>query len=176
MIENNGLKVRKLNDNDKHLLVKWLSDSSVLEYYEGRDNAFDLNKVNNVFFDCEEDEVKCIVEFERKAIGYVQYYKIDKITKENFGYSFGNIYGIDQFIGETEYWNRGVGTLLVSSVVSFLYEHEKADKVIMDPQLRNLRALRCYEKCGFKKVKILPKHELHEGEYRDCWLIEHTMD
>ncbi|WP_433958723.1 GNAT family N-acetyltransferase [Cytobacillus horneckiae] len=176
MIENNGLKVRKLNDNDKHFLVKWLSDSSVLEYYEGRDNAFDLAKVNNVFFDCEEDEVKCIVELERKAIGYVQFYKIDKITKENFGYSFGNIYGMDQFIGETEYWNRGVGTLLVSSVVSFLYEYEKADKVIMDPQVRNLRALRCYEKCGFKKVKILPKHELHKGEYRDCWLIEHTRD
>ncbi|MFS0590880.1 hypothetical protein AB1L05_04685 [Cytobacillus horneckiae] len=46
MIENKGLKVRKMIDNDQHLLVKWLSDSSVLEYYEGRDN---LNKVNYVF-------------------------------------------------------------------------------------------------------------------------------
>ena len=42
-----------------------------------------------------------------------------------------------------------------------------------DPQAWNERAIRCYEKCGFKKVKLLPKHELHEGEYRDCWQIEY---
>ncbi len=43
----------------------------------------------------------------------------------------------------------------------------------MDPQLRNTRAMKCYEKCGFKKIKILPKHELHEGVHQDCWLIEY---
>jgi aminoglycoside 6'-N-acetyltransferase len=42
----------------------------------------------------------------------------------------------------------------------------------MDPQTRNTRAIKCYKKCGFKKIKILPKRELHEGEYQDCLLIE----
>lgn len=45
--------------------------------------------------------------------------------------------------------------------------------VVMDPQTWNKRAIRCYEKCGIKKVKILPEHEFHEGRYRDCWLIEY---
>lgn len=97
---------------------------------------------------------------------------MDDETKKEYGYVTGNIYGIDQFIGEKEYWNKGIGTLLVTSMVQFLFQQEKADKVVMDPQARNKRALKCYEKCGFKKVKLLPKHELHEGEYQDCWLIE----
>ncbi len=42
----------------------------------------------------------------------------------------------------------------------------------MDPQCRNARAIACYEKCGFKKIRILPRHEMHEGEMRDCQLVE----
>lgn len=80
---------------------------------------------------------------------------------------------MDQFIGETEYWNRGLGTHLVKSMVTFLVEQKHAELVVMDPQTWNERAIRCYEKCGFKKVTLLPKNELHEGEYRDCWLIEY---
>ena len=58
-------------------------------------------------------------------------------------------------------------------MVTFLVEQKQADLVVMDPQTWNERAIRCYEKCGFKKVALLPKNELHEGEYRDCWLIEY---
>lgn len=74
---------------------------------------------------------------------------------------------------ETDYWNKGIGTLLVKAMVEYLVDKQQADKVIMDPQTRNVRALRCYEKCGFKKIRILPNHEYHEGEYLDCWLIEY---
>jgi aminoglycoside 6'-N-acetyltransferase len=98
---------------------------------------------------------------------------LDDVTKKDYGYFGENVYGTDQFIGEVEYWNKGIGTLLVSSMVLFLTEENNAERVVMDPQTGNTRAIRCYEKCGFKKVKILPKNELHEGEYRDCWLIEY---
>lgn len=27
-----------------------------------------------------------------------------------------NVYGTDQFIGEVEYWNKGIGTLLVRAM------------------------------------------------------------
>lgn len=149
--ESGLLKVRKLEEKDNILLVKWLSDPSVLEFYEGRDNPFDLDK----------------------AIRYIQFYKLDSETSMLYGYKTELIYGTDQFIGERNYWNKGIGTLLVTSMINFLIENKKADYVVMDPQARNVRAISCYEKCGLKKVKILPKHELHEGEYHDCWLMEY---
>jgi aminoglycoside 6'-N-acetyltransferase len=173
LFQNGHLKVRKIEDKDKFLLAKWLSDPSVLQFYEGRDNPFDLYKVNKVFYLSDNDVVKCMVEFDGNEIGYIQFYRLDDETKKEYGYSAENIYGMDQFIGEVEYWNKGIGTLLVTSMVKFLLEDKNADRVVMDPQTKNVRALKCYEKCGFKKVKILPKRELHEGEYQDCWLIEY---
>lgn len=167
------LLVRKIEKRDNVLIAKWLSDPEVLEFYEGRDNAFDLEKVNKVFFVNDDNEVKCIVEFKGKAIGYIQYYQLDQQTKKDYGYLDEHIYGIDQFIGEVEYWNKGIGTVLIKSMVHYLIEYKKAERVVMDPQLRNTRAMKCYEKCGFKKIKILPKHELHEGVHQDCWLIEY---
>jgi aminoglycoside 6'-N-acetyltransferase len=58
-------------------------------------------------------------------------------------------------------------------MVDYLINTKRADKVVMDPQTWNERAIQCYEKCGFRKVKLLPKHEFHEGDYRDSWLIEY---
>ncbi len=169
-----SLKVRRLEEKDKHLLSKWLSTPEVLKYYEGRDNPFDLEKVERVFYSSDDDEVKCIIEYEGKSIGYIQYYELDEDTKKEYGYESCRIFGTDLFIGEVDYWNRGIGTLLVSSMTEFLIDGMKAVKVVMDPQVWNERAIKCYEKCGFNKVKLLPKHELHEGELRDCWLIECT--
>lgn len=174
MFQNGDLKVRKLEEKDNILLVKWLSDPTVLEFYEGRDNPFDLDKVNKAFYSSEDvDEVKCIIEFEENEIGYIQFYQLNNETKKEYGYFDENIYGTDQFIGEVECWDKGIGTLLVNSMVNYLIEHKKADVVVMDPQSRNVRAIKCYEKCGFKKVRLLPKRELHEGAYQDCWLLEY---
>ncbi|MBF2064204.1 MAG: GNAT family N-acetyltransferase [Calothrix sp. C42_A2020_038] len=75
------------------------------------------------------------------------------------------------FIDETEYWEKGIGSKLISAVVNYLFEELGAQKIVIDPETWNTRAIHCYEKCGFVKVKLLPKHELHEGEYRDSWLM-----
>ncbi|MFA9458128.1 GNAT family N-acetyltransferase [Halalkalibacter sp. AB-rgal2] len=173
IFQNGHLKVRKLEKKDKFLLTKWLSNPKVLEFYEGRDSPFDIEKIEREFFLPEDNEVRCIVEFDGNEIGYVQFYQLDEETQKSYGYTTENVYGADQFIGEVAYWNKGIGTLLVSSMLRYLTEEMQVERVVMDPQTRNKRAIRCYEKCGFKKVKLIPKNELHEGEYEDCWLIEY---
>ena len=85
------------------------------------------------------------------------------------------VYGTDQFIGEAEYWNKGIGTQLMQSMLAYLINEKQARKVVMDPQSWNLRAIFCYEKCGFQKIKLLEKHEQHEGQMRDCWLMEYAL-
>lgn len=175
LFQTGKLSVRQLEQNDSSLLVKWLSNPTVLEFYEGRDNAFDLEKVHEKFYNDEPEVVRCVIEVDKIAIGYIQFYRIDAEERKLYGYLEAQevIYGMDQFIGEVECWNKGIGTVLVQSMVDFLIKQKQADRVVMDPQTRNERAIRCYEKCGFKKIKLLPKNELHEGEYRDCWLIEY---
>ncbi|TDL31548.1 N-acetyltransferase [Jeotgalibacillus sp. S-D1] len=166
------LAVRYLTKKDVPLLAKWLSDPKVLSYYEGRDNPFDEKRVLEKFFRELNNEAKCIIEYDHEPIGYLQYYEVDNGTKFMYGVNDKKcVFGMDQFVGETAYWNKGIGTRLIGEMTEYLFVEYKADSIVMDPQVRNKRALHVYEKCGFKKVKCMPNHEWHEGKYHDCWLI-----
>jgi len=175
LFQNNKLTVRELAKEDNYLLAKWLSNPSVLQFYDGRDNPFDLEKVNEKFYPLQDNVVRCIIAFDSIEFGYIQYYRLNVNTRKQYGYVNDKdvIYGMDQFIGETQYWDRGIGKIIIKSMVDYLINTKHVNKVVMDPQTWNNRAIRCYEKCGFKKIKLLPCHELHEGEYRDCWLMEY---
>lgn len=176
IFQNDALHVRKLVETDKEKLAKWLSDPRVLEYYEGRDQPHDIEMVTEHFFNRENSEVTgCIIEYKGVEIGYIQFYPLEADEKEEYGYTDTPeaIFGTDQFIGEVSYWNKGIGKLLVSSMIEYLIKEKSADRVVMDPQSWNERAIACYEKCGMKKVKFLPKHEMHEMELRNCWLMEY---
>jgi aminoglycoside 6'-N-acetyltransferase len=84
-------------------------------------------------------------------------------------------YGIDIFIGETNYWNMGIGTKLLQAVIQYLFDFEKADAIFIDPQTWNRRAIRCYEKCGFKPIGMIEKRELQDGEYKDSLIMAITV-
>jgi aminoglycoside 6'-N-acetyltransferase len=172
------ITVRLLENNDDVTLAKWLSDPQVLEYYEGRDRPHDVDLVREHYYNRDEGEAltACIIQYDGIDIGYIQFYPINEEERILYGYGNyqGKIYGMDQFIGEPDFWNRGIGTELIKGMVEYLVNEEQADLIVMDPQVWNLRALRVYEKCGFKQKKFLPKHEWHEGEFRDCWVIEYN--
>lgn len=174
LFSNGKLTVRHLVSSDALSLVKWLNDERVLEFYEGRDRPHDLKMVQDVFLSKQGNPVYgCMVEYECQPIGYIQYYSVESEEKNELGYDTTElIYGIDQFIGEPGLWNQGIGTLLVTSMVDYLFNHHSATRIILDPQVRNQRAVRCYEKCGFTRVRILCNHELHEGAMQDCWLMD----
>ena len=84
------------------------------------------------------------------------------------------MYATDQFIGDPQYWGKGIGTNFMQMLVSYLFEEKNANAVILDPHTNNTRAICCYQKVGFKIIKFLPKHELHDGKKVDCYLMEYT--
>lgn len=176
IVLNEDLRLRALEPGDSNTLVRWLSDPEVLSYYEGRDRPHDLASVQEHFIDHQDEMSSYIMEYKGTDIGYIQIYPLDEEEAQIYGYQghSAGLYGMDQFIGETEYWNQGIGSQLITAVVKHLVEKRGASKIVLDPQAWNTRAIRVYEKCGFTKKKYLEKHELHEGELRDCWLMEYV--
>lgn len=174
--EYDKLTVREVENQDVELLTKWLSNPEVLQYYEGRDCPHDEQMVLDKFFAEEQSLVRCIIEYETIPIGYIQFYPLSSEERDEYGYHDNRmiIYGNDQFIGDTNYWDQGIGTMLVRSMIEYLLGEKKVDKVVMDPQSWNRRAIACYEKCNFVKKKLLVEHEMHEGKKRDCWLMEYS--
>ena len=61
--------------------------------------------------------------------------------------------GCDQFIGEVELLGRGVGAELVRALADAIFRDPAVAKIQTDPSPDNARAVRCYEKAGFRAAR-----------------------
>jgi RimJ/RimL family protein N-acetyltransferase len=60
--------------------------------------------------------------------------------------------GIDQSIADGAQLGKGLGTAMVKAFVAQLFTDPKVTRIQTDPDPRNARAIRCYEKAGFRAV------------------------
>lgn len=58
--------------------------------------------------------------------------------------------GIDQSIADAAQLGRGLGTAMVKAFVARLFADPRVSHIQTDPDPRNARAIRCYEKAGFR--------------------------
>lgn len=79
-----------------------------------------------------------------KHIGNCMYYDIDSIRQQ------GEM-GI--MIGDRDYWGQGYGTDAVSTLVSHVFDDTPLRRLYLHTLDWNVRAQRCFEKCGFQSVR-----------------------
>jgi aminoglycoside 6'-N-acetyltransferase Ib len=60
--------------------------------------------------------------------------------------------GIDQFLARADQLGQGLGTAMVRAFVAHLFADPAVTRVQTDPDPANGRAVRCYEKAGFRRV------------------------
>lgn len=175
-ITNGDIRIRSMTDEDLPLMLKWLTDDRVLAFYGGRDTRYSYETLKSHYSEVWDTVYyRVIIEYKGDAIGYGQIYKLNGEMYEEYHYPQNGetVFATDQFIGEPEYWSRGIGTKYMQTVLGFLKTAENADAVILDPHKSNARAIRAYEKAGFKIIDELPEHELFEGKRVDCYLMEY---
>ena len=146
------LKFRPLTPDDFPLLFDWLSREHVKEWWDDGEDT--LEKVARNYGEEEEGLERFILVavegISEKPIGYFQHYLVGD----------GSI-GIDQLIGEEDYINRGIGTEAIRMFVEMIIEEHEPTAIILDPSPDNKRAIRCYEKAGFRHYET--KEEVEGG-------------
>lgn len=76
-------------------------------------------------------------------------------------------------IGERRYWGQGLGTEAVLAALDLAFEDMGLKSVYLRVYRHNLRAIRCYEKCGFRKEAILRNRFRSEcGKGYDVFLMK----
>lgn len=63
--------------------------------------------------------------------------------------------GIDQFLADADSLGRGLGTRMVRAFLARLFADPAVTRVQTDPDPANARAIRCYEKSGFRASHIV---------------------
>lgn len=176
---NGELAIVHMSGEHYELMAKWLSDEKVLKYYDGRDNPSDINRVISEYsarVNGLDSVTPCIMREKGQEIGYLQFYPIKTEITELKAETAENPYGIDLFIGEAEARNRGLGPRFIRMISSYLFNSEKADLIISDPQMWNRRSINAFTEAGFTQVTVLPEHELHEGKMEANVIMHRTKE
>jgi aminoglycoside 6'-N-acetyltransferase len=83
---------------------------------------------------------------------------------------------VDIFVG-TAAQGRGVGPDAMRTLIAWLIDVRGHHRLTVDPAAENARAIRVYEKLGFRRVGVLRQYErVEEGVWRDALLMELLAD
>ncbi len=71
------------------------------------------------------------------------------------------------FIGDKSYWGKGYGTDAMNVLLKFIFEQMNIHKVKLNVFSYNERAIKSYEKCGFKVEGVVRQEIFRDGRYYD---------
>jgi RimJ/RimL family protein N-acetyltransferase len=78
---------------------------------------------------------------------------------------------IGLFIGDKSLWDGGYGTDATRTLVRFAFRELNLNRVLLRVYEDNTRAIRCYEKVGFKEEGRLRQDRFRDGRYLDTVLM-----
>jgi aminoglycoside 6'-N-acetyltransferase len=138
-------RFRTVTKADLPMIAGWLAEPHVAEWWDDpeREIAAIRDHIDSISVE------PLIIELDGRPIGYMQSY--DPHLEDDHPYQdqpFGTL-GIDLSIGPSELIGIGHGSAIVRQFVDELFA-EGTPRVIIDPDPANARAIRAYEKAGFR--------------------------
>jgi aminoglycoside 6'-N-acetyltransferase len=125
------------------MLLRWLSNDHVQAWWGNPVEELDL-----IYADKGEHQpfIACV---DSKPLAYIQAWWPSKHPDLPWQHKMTpTTRGIDMTIGDVENLGKGYGQEIVKQFAAKLFS-EGATRLIIDPDVTNLRAIRCYEKAGF---------------------------
>jgi aminoglycoside 6'-N-acetyltransferase len=139
---------RPMTAADLATVRRWLAEPHVAQWWGDPEEQFALvsDDLSHPAMD------QFIVAFDKYPFAYLQCYDPAAWPQHGFGDLPAGARGIDQFIGQADMIDRGHGSALIRAFVEDLLR-AGAPQVLTDPSPANERAIRAYEKAGFRKMR-----------------------
>jgi aminoglycoside 6'-N-acetyltransferase len=140
---------REMTSGELPLIRRWLAEPHVREWWGDPVEQYAL-----VSGDLDEAAMDQYIVFANgRAFGYLQCYDLTA-WNSGFGEQPRGTRGIDLFIGEVDMIAQGHGSAVVRAFVDARLKGG-APRIVTDPDPDNVRALRAYEKAGFKRERMV---------------------
>jgi len=167
MIYGENLRLRAIEREDIPTFLRWFNDPEVRRHllmHEPMSRAKEerwfeehLSQRNEFMFVIEVKEGEAWVH-----IGNLGLHRIDW---KNRVATFGIV------IGEKTYWNRGYGTEAVRTALRYAFFELGLNRVELETFSFNRRAIRCYEKVGFRHEGTRRQALYRDGRYHDILIM-----
>ena len=111
-----------------------------------------------------DDAPSFVIEVDGETAGAIQYWEEDDPEYRHAG--------IDIFVA-TAFQDRGLGPDAVRTLARHLFEVRGHHRLTIDPAAANARAIRAYERVGFKPVGVMRQYERgRDGTFHDGLLMD----
>jgi len=146
--------LRRLRDDeaDYRLLDGWCSQEEIYRYFE--QHILSPEEIRQKYRPRTREDAAVpvyMIENQGRPVGIVQYHRMVDADGEWCGIREDGAYEIDLFIGEAEARGRGIGRSCVELIGRHLFDEKGARMLVMCPVRDNVRAVRCYRRCGFEE-------------------------
>jgi RimJ/RimL family protein N-acetyltransferase len=148
-----AVSFRPLTQADLPLLHEWLGRPHIAEWWSPTPTLAEVEEEFGPLLGDRSTTRPYVVLGDGAPIGYIQsYLAMDSgegwwEEEEDPG-----VRGIDQFLAYAEQLGHGLGTVMVRAFVRQLFADPSVTRIQTDPSPKNRRAIRCYEKAGFRPV------------------------
>ena len=109
------------------------------------------------------DPALLVIEVDGEVAGGIEYYEETDPQYRSAG--------IDVYLSP-RFQDRGLGTEAVRLLARFLFAVRGHHRLTIDPALDNARAIRCYEKVGFRRVGVMRRYERRADGFHDGLLMD----
>jgi RimJ/RimL family protein N-acetyltransferase len=149
------IRFRALERADLAMLHEWLSRPHVVEWWEPAPTMRQVEDDYRESLDGDQRHRCYIALDERGPIGFIQSYVPAAFHADGWwlGEHDPGVRGIDQFLADPDRLGQGLGTAMVREFVTRLFDDPAVTRIQTDPDPANARAIRAYEKVGFRAAR-----------------------
>jgi len=156
------IKLSPLDPADTRVYARWVNSADLKPY---------LNRPWEITEQEERGRVETLIDSDN-AIGFAVKMKDDGALIGRT--AIWNIHSVNRnglftiFIGEPSRWSKGFGTEATALTAIYAMEELKLHRLELEVYAYNERALRTYEKLGFRREGVRREAKLHDGRFHDA--------
>ena len=159
VLEDGGVSLRPLVEDDVPLLARWFFDPDILQLLQISEDPPHLRTkeaIRERFEIMRDDPFTEVwrIDAEGRPIGQIELVGIHELQRRA---------EVHLSIGEKDVWGRGHGTRAVRLVLYHAFEDLQLRRVFAMADADNARVIRLLEKCGFAREGMLREHRLRHG-------------
>ncbi|HXG36842.1 MAG TPA: GNAT family protein, partial [Dehalococcoidia bacterium] len=164
ILEGDLVRLRPVEERDLRKFVSWLADPEV-RYWLSLPEAPTLSSERQWLRDSREETDRLVWAIETgdgRLIGTIDLHYIDETEgRAQLGVA----------IQDKSEWSKGYGADAIRQVLKHAFTEVGLRRVGLTVDVDNVRAIRCYEKCGFQREGLLRAYRLREGQPVDALMM-----